>query len=354
MLTQVHDPQVASPFIWEVQGKNPTVEFSPAVLTALRQRLAGPQLPLRLEFGGILLGSVEGEPGNYRTRVLACEPFPIEHRLGEAYALSPRDRRHLTDRLRRLSRDRLKPVGMFRSHERRGLYLDQRDFELFKAHFDHPASVFLLLGEDEGGRHKGGVFIWEEGDIRRHVSYKEFPLEDFKSEVPSGTLRRAPAEPAGTRTRLPAAARGVGWRPVAMGFLALALPLAAFYAGRELASSRYRRSVLPSPTSAPSAVPKPGSPAATPSSTGPLALQTRQTGRYLEFHWDAHTPSVRQAQLGRLTVKDGGSDLQIWLSVSDLAAGRYMYVPMGSKIEVRLDLYSWVGGQSIQTTAEKQ
>jgi len=245
-----------------VDGIDVSVVLAKAVLAQLRGLLEGATTPDPLEIGGILLGRTEADGAGFRTFVDAFEPFLLEDRYGPNYTLSGLDSRRLERRRSALSSRRrsggLVPVGLWRSHCRRGFYLDQRDFELFQRLFRHPASIFLLVRRDEPGAARGAVFVWENDDIRRHSSYLEFPLEAFPVAALPEPVLRAPGPPA--------------WlRPAAMAMLSLALPLAAFYVGRAVALSRYRGAAVaranpapPAPTPPPSAAPPDTRPAPPP------------------------------------------------------------------------------------------
>src|SRR5262249_38597123 len=146
------------------------------------------------EFGGILLGQSEsGENGN-DTYVQAFEPLVIEHRYGPSYTLSVQDRRHLERMLKRRWKG-LVPVGLVRSHSRRGLYLDQKDFDVFSSFFGSLPAVFLLIRRDEAVTAKGALFVWEDNDVRRHASHLEFPLEPYNgpaAPAPKALALKAP------------------------------------------------------------------------------------------------------------------------------------------------------------------
>ncbi len=247
-------PQKPQTFLWNAGGGGVSALLSGAVLDAIRTALAQSASPTPEEFGGILLGSSESEGGEtYRTRVDGFEIFTIEHRYGQSFSLSLRDQKRLRQRLERLERGPRRPVGFFRSHLRRGLYVDQRDFDLFQSEFRNPAAIFLLVRPDEGERATGGIFIWEGEDMRRHSSYLEFPLEGRGLQP---VARPEPAVPARTvvavRPRvheLPGLSwqmPRVAWKLPALNpepaklragvlvLLAVGLPLAAFYLGRDV------------------------------------------------------------------------------------------------------------------------
>jgi protein TonB len=157
-------------YLWRVEGIDTSVAFSTTVLDALRNKAAGAN-----ESGGILLGRIETDEDGCHTDVEAVEPFAIEYRFSTGYSMSGHDMHLLERRLKRRRRGGLAPVGLWRSHHRRGLYLDQRDFAAFQAFFQHPGALFLLMRPDEAGA-RGGVFVWEDSDVRRHESYLEFPF----------------------------------------------------------------------------------------------------------------------------------------------------------------------------------
>lgn len=265
-------PSADLAYLWKVDGVSVSVVISRSVLSELRAGLGGQ--PAEAEFGGILVGSIESHGDGFRTRVDAFEPFPIEHRYGPNYGLSNRDRNLLERRLKRLRRHGV-PVGFCRSHQRRGLYLDQRDFDLFKNDFRHPASVFLLVRSEDADGAKAAVFVWEEDDIRRHASYLEFPLDGPLAGPPVEDPLTGPVEtplterahvlpselaspPKPDQRALPQLAvtrgdsflagtaaevllsSGLARGRAAKLLLTVALPLLSFYAAREITVRRVR------------------------------------------------------------------------------------------------------------------
>jgi TonB family protein len=122
------------------------------------------------EIGGILLGQKESDD---RVILEDFELLPSEHRRGPTFTLSFADQKKLVQRLR-ASHGSLQTVGSFRTHLRQGLYMDQYDFDLMSNHFIDPTDIMLLIRPNDW---KAGVFVWEEGDIRRQKSYKEFSFD---------------------------------------------------------------------------------------------------------------------------------------------------------------------------------
>jgi hypothetical protein len=151
------------------------------------------------EIGGVLLGFVEGAEGERPVvRVERMDPINSEHRRGLSFVLSDRDKKVLARKLDWWNNHRVKeglrPVGFFRSHTRRGLYLDNEDFALFQRYFPEPAALFLLVRPAPGADNVGGFFFWDKGDIHREASYQEFPFA--AGRLPLVTEPAAAPEPA--------------------------------------------------------------------------------------------------------------------------------------------------------------
>ncbi len=205
MFLHPQDEAASEMFVWQANGIGVTAELSVGVLHAIRGQLARAE-----EFGGILLGSAESGEESHRTRVEAFEPFPIEHRYGLGFSLSLRDQKRLRQRVEKLERGRRRPVGIFRTHLRRGLYLDQRDYEVFSNEFRGPSSLFLVVRADEAEGARGGLFVWDGQDLRRHASYQEFAIGGAgvhaaaAAVAPAVTVRERPAVAAAAQ---PVAAR---------------------------------------------------------------------------------------------------------------------------------------------------
>jgi hypothetical protein len=197
--------------LWRVKGKPVSAYLEARVMAELRALALGSG---DTEAGGLLLGRIERSDAGLITRIHAFEPFEPDQHYGPAYVLSPKDRDRLKSRIART-----RAVGFCRTNLRRDLYLDKRDFDFFQLCFPDPASVFLLV-KAAGDGARGAFFIWEDGDIRRHASYAEFPLGEGAAPQPVHSSGRV--------------------RSAAIAVLAAALPLSAFYAGRAVALNRQK------------------------------------------------------------------------------------------------------------------
>jgi protein TonB len=270
-------------FLWRAAGVNVTAAIDLPVLERLRAVSAGGASAAAEESGGLLLGSYEGdEADGYSVHIQGFEPFVIEHRYGLSFALSLRDQKRLRQRVDKLGRGRIQPVGLFRAHLRRGLYLDQRDFDLFQSEFRHPASIFLLVRPDENGAATGAVFVWEGDDMRRHTSHREFainpeaPVEEAMPVAPEPAVRREIPPAAAIEAERPVVHQlpGLNWslprfelpqwelpklrltlrmpgfdparlKPAAILLLAVVLPLGAFYLGRDVGLREHGKKIAP-------------------------------------------------------------------------------------------------------------
>jgi len=107
-----------------------------------------------------------------------CVPVDCEHARSESWSLSARDRYILESTLRQLGKRRKgNPaiVGWFRTHTRRGLYLDQYDFNLFREYFANPSAVALLI-RPEDPLPTAAFFFWEGGELQRSQPHDAFPF----------------------------------------------------------------------------------------------------------------------------------------------------------------------------------
>jgi len=133
------------------------------------------------EIGGLLLGRIE-YPTSSRPiiHIEKFDPIESEHRRGPSYDLSERDKRVLARKLAWWNshgrKEYLRPVGFYRTHTRRGLYLDKDDSVLLVNYFPEPYAVVLLVRPEPGGNSVGGFFFWEDGDMHREATYQEFPF----------------------------------------------------------------------------------------------------------------------------------------------------------------------------------
>jgi outer membrane biosynthesis protein TonB len=169
----------AASYVWEDPGDSIMIQVSLDLIerlgAAVQQGLgAGPR---GNEIGGILLGRTL--PGFGRAVLIEdFELTPCEHLRGASHTLSPKDRRVLGTRLARRAARQV--VGYFRSHTRPGMYLDQEDFAVFSNYFPEASQVFLLVRPATEGPAMGGFFFWENGELDRRSTYRQFPFDSAR------------------------------------------------------------------------------------------------------------------------------------------------------------------------------
>ena len=166
----------AAGYVWEDPGDSIMIQVSLDLverLGAAIERALGTG-SRGMEVGGTLLGRTLPGFG----RAILIEDFeltPCEHLRGASYTLSAKDRRLFGARLARRPAGQV--VGYFRSHTRPGLYLDRDDLAVFSQYFPEAWQVFLLVRPSTEGPAAGGFFFWEDGEIYRRSTYRQFPFD---------------------------------------------------------------------------------------------------------------------------------------------------------------------------------
>jgi TonB family protein len=208
----------AAGYVWEDPGDSIMIQVSLDLVERLGAAIErGLGFGSRgMEIGGPLLGRTL--PGFGRAVLIEdFELTPCEHLRGASYTLSAKDRRLLSTRLAR--QPALRVVGYFRSHTRPGLYLDQDDLAVFGQYFPEAWQVFLLVRPSTEGPATGGFFFWEDGEINRRSTYREFPFDrtrlaagDFP--IAGGPVAVATPRPAPVLVPKPAARAPRGLPPL--------------------------------------------------------------------------------------------------------------------------------------------
>jgi proteasome lid subunit RPN8/RPN11 len=221
--------------LWSVLGKPVEVVVSRAAMSQFPAKFTRHSASEVNEFGGILFGRIEQNGENYRTYVEALEPLKIEHSFGNTFVLSSKDRDRLRRTLRKRHAGELTPVGWYRSHERRGLYLAARDMELYQTEFPHAGAVVLLLRQEDHTGIVGGFFIREGAEVQQHDTYLKFLVGD---RMPNDDT--APAYPLDDRQF---GSHYPSWVLQIVSALAgFVLMVSGYYAGRALAAYQYHHS----------------------------------------------------------------------------------------------------------------
>jgi protein TonB len=205
---------------------------------------------------------------------------------------SEKDGRYLRKRLKEGYAD-LECVGYWRTHQRPDLYLDNRDLEVMAAFFAKPWCVALCVRPPA----TAGFFVWENGEIHRASSYREFELPDAEQPV------EIPAPPP------PQPKRWAYWG--AAGALAVALMVAPY--------------VLRSSGST-------GSP------FNMLSMRAETEPGILRLRWDPKSQVLKTANSAIIWIADGADESKLELTRDQIRSGTMDYRPANSDVNFRMEV----------------
>lgn len=320
----------AAAYVWEDPGDSIMIQINLDVIERLGAAVEeGLGVSGRgFEIGGILLG--QSRPGNSRVIVIDdFEVIPSQHLRGASYTLSPKDRQALGARLERRKRGQV--VGYFRSHTRPGLYLDQDDFSVISSYFPDPSNVFLVIRPSAEGPATGGFFFWEEGEMNRRSSYRQFPLDRERLMRGDFPVTERHAVTAAQRPLPAPAVERVEPAPFRLPHVPwLVVPIfAGCFLVAGLFVSQIRDSRQAATTVSPSAP-----------SRSLLSLDVQRTGSGLEVRWDPSAAAIRKADLGVLWITDGNQQFRRELDAKELAAGNTSYVTSSRDVNFELQVFT--------------
>jgi proteasome lid subunit RPN8/RPN11 len=128
-----------------------------------------------LEIGGVLYGKrMEGW-----LLITDFRKIETEYLTGPSFDLSEDDRTSLRNLLAETQFEdpQVIPVGWFHSHTRSGIYLSEKDLELYREFFPEPWQVALVLRPERLGPVQGGYFFRAaDGQVKADSSVLEFSL----------------------------------------------------------------------------------------------------------------------------------------------------------------------------------
>jgi len=314
-------------FVWKPPARDIAILLNLNLVDRLKQAiLDSPEQ----EIGGLLLGRSECDvnaPGRRIVSVDGFEPLESEHVRGPAFVLSHHDQKGLAKSIARLQEDEaLAPVGLFRSHLRKGLYLDEADFSLFRQQFSGPGDVFLIARPVAGGSPVAGFFHWEDGRVHRTNSYSQFPLDRAELEAGDHVILGGRSFQATPPKRDAVPAKRTPRRiPFPVGkFAAVVFGVGLILAAAATAYMMHFRASEPEVVS--------------PQTPSRVPLRVERKAGSLLLTWNADSPQVRQAGRGLLTISDGGQSQRLEFDADRLKAGSYSYTPQTNDVNFKLDL----------------
>ena len=322
-------------YVWEDPGDSIAIQISLDVverLSAAVQEGLGTG-PRGIEIGGVLLG--RPLPGN--GRVVLIDDFgivPSQHLRGASYTLSPKERENLGEHLAR--RNPARVVGYFRSHTRPGLYLDQDDFSIISSYFSDQSQVFLVVRPSAEGPAAGGFFFWEEGDLNRRSTYRQFPFDRDVLEGRDSTIGEQPVATRATPSfpaPIPQLAAPAQRRVPQVSWLVVPIIAGLFLlAGLFVSLNRQSKQPHASAPTLASTLRQPD-----------LSLDIERMGDTLQVRWNPNLPTIRRADLGVLWITDGGQQVRRELDPKELASGNTTYVPASQDVNFELQVFTLTG-----------
>ena len=285
---------------WSVEGKPVSVHLRSSVAGQIRKLANTSSVTPPVENGGILWGRIRdtGE-GYYVISIEEVDTISCNHERGEGWALSESDRHQLGKRMHQKRGD-LQPVGYWRSHRRLGLYLDKRDLDLMEVFFPQPWSVVLCVRPPA----TAGYFIWENGDIRRTSSYREFELPDAVQ------LAVAPSPP-----------RPGAWRKwAATGAVAAALAITPFLLKSTDTSTPFNQ----------------------------LSMRAHTRPGVVRLSWDTRSKLLRDATGAVVWIADGPEESKLELTGEQVRAGSIEYVPFAPNVNFRMQVGQFMESLSVE------
>ncbi len=150
-------------FSWTFTGAPIRIELALSIVEPLRREAVRSDAS---GTGGVLLGrSFPGRPP--AVRITGFRPVPPPG-CDRDFAAAIRELRGSSAAV---------PVGLYRTHIREEVSMDDDDFALIAATLLKPTDVFLAIRPDGGGEATAGFFFWDCGRIHREYSFLEFPLD---------------------------------------------------------------------------------------------------------------------------------------------------------------------------------
>jgi len=329
-----------------------------------------------MEVGGLLLGRVTG--GANTVWIERYQRIPCVHSFGPHFILSEPDTAALEEAATRIFETRdMSVVGLYRTHTRPGLQLEESDFDLMRRYFSDPSDLMLLVKPGKANNLFAQFYRFTPGGGAQPVGDR-FPFRgsvvtpDTHLLIPD-TARTIPArKPAeqtpddAERTRPGANQAQQPGRRLVPDFPAPAAEPAPSVLGLTgaPASDHWRRPVESAPEHDARGAKRwlplagalalvggiawflltqghiggPASGASATESTRPLGLYVDAQGQNWHVLWNPNATALHDARSIQLFAREGDNQNRIDLSRRDLAAGTYEYHPASNDVTFRLEV----------------
>jgi hypothetical protein len=332
------------------------------------------------EVGGLLLGRVV--PGGSAVWVEQFQRIPCEHIYGPHFILTDRDTAALEDAATKIFEARdVAVVGLYRSHTRPGLQLEESDFDLMRRYFSDPSDLILLVKPGKGNNLFGQFYRYEPGGGGRPVG-ERFPFRgrvvtpDTQLVTPD-TARTAPTETPLDQT--PDDRERTRAHRLLADYQAVPVEQApsVFGLSDPAVAEHWRRPVESDEPHRPSAIRKwlplvlalllvsglvwlvigqgrfgplsTASSTTSPETSRPLGLYVNPQGDTWRVLWNTNATSLRDARNVQLFAREGDDQQRVELSAKDLAAGTFEYHPVSNDVMFRLEVTDKAGHVSAES-----
>jgi hypothetical protein len=208
---------------------------------------------------------------------------------------------------------------------------------IIRSYFSNPTDVILLVRPHATRNSSGGFFFWEDEDMRRHSTYREFPFS--KAELLKPLLDAQDVEPVSEAPEMPPQQQQPAQQPAhPRAQPAAALPRAAHgpASQRRWKTAAATAAVLLGVGAMEYQIL--GVSRQTAAGDGSAALKVERNGNYLQVSWDRNAPVVARSKEGTLLISDGPFRKEIKLEPAHLRAGTVAYAPTGEDVNFRLEL----------------
>jgi hypothetical protein len=384
--TGTMDPVEIEYLKWDPAGSPVSIHMNPGVVDGIAhdviESFGTPSRP-GPEVGGLLLGRVVAGP-HPAVWVDRYQRISCDHHLGPGFILDNAEIAALEAAAGNvLATGELAVVGLYRSHTRPGLQLEEADFDLIRRYFSDPSDLILLIKPENTSRIIGQFHAWDQGSGAHPVG-GEFPFRgstlqgepekgepenepevagtpqaselpgELRRELPREQPRRLVPDFAPSPVEPPPSLYGLGQssgpeaseRPdeltVARGSrLKKWLPLLAALV---LVGGVLWFVVQPgSHGSSPPAAPQTAEP------ERPLGLYVDPAGPTWRVSWNSNATALHEARSVQLFVREGDEQKRFDLSARDLASGSYQYSPVANDVTFRLEVVDKAGRVSAES-----
>ncbi len=317
------DQTTSESYVWAYPGCPVRILFNLNVIGQLQTEVSH-TATWRGEIGGLLIRSKRSKPGTIS--IVDFIPLPGERKPSDPRFKLPSE--SIAEAIARCPSDS-KIVGYYRTDMDQSVHLRAEDLETIQQWFKDPASVFLVIAGNDGGRSAAGFFFWENGSVATNSSLT-FPFEAERL-VSEGWPTQAESVEENRFRDL----AGLFWK-LADRIRAASIPVKVGVVSALFALVIGVRVTWNRSASHTKAAPLPS-----------LGLQVRREGTRFLVAWNPSAPAIAKAKDANLVIWDGSREtwdgskdpLYMPLTPAQLRSGNATYTSFSftEKVKFRLD-----------------